>query len=1095
MEHSEKQAAEVKAAIAGLEAQRSVLGDAVVEPALAALRQQLQQLEGSAVERATEEERKIVTIVFADVSGFTAMSEKMDPEEVRGVMNACFESLVPVVRKYEGTIDKFIGDEIMALFGAPVAHENDAERALRAALEMMQAIASFNREHATELGLHIGINTGPVIAGQIGAQARRDYSVMGDAVNLAARLEDASSSGEIFVGPNTHRLTAQLFDFEKIPPLNLKGKAAPVEVYRLVGTKAEPGSVRGIEGLQAPMVGRDREFEEIRSALAELRTGHGAIVAVEGEAGLGKSRLIVEALQSFAEGMASAEGRALSHTAGMSYWMARDLLFNLLKVKAETAPAEIEAALENSVAEVLPEKAADVYPFLARLLEIPLENAMEERVKFLTSEALHGRILQAFRDYVRARATQGPLILFWEDLHWCDPSSLRVLETILPLTSEVALVLLLAYRPDEELVQQMQEQARSACAQGYRRIELSPLTREQSGSLIEGLLKIDNLPDLTRDLMLNRAEGNPFFLEELLRSLLDAGTVIVQNGRVIETRPIQSVEVPETLQGVLMARIDRLTPERKQTLQNAAVIGRVFQQKVLSCLYAEEAKVKQQLDDSLAELQRREFIQSREQKTAEASALQKDEYIFKHAITHDVGYGSMLLARRKELHKRVGEALERLFPDRLDELSATLGYHFQRAETREKAVGYLRQAAERAQATFANTEAIAFYRSALEQADLLLSAGADKKWEQVAAQIRENMGDIELLLGEQEKARSAYQGALRRVPPDDVLWSSRLHRKTAKAWIVSREHEKGEQAYQEAEVVLQSRVSSATEWEQEWLQLQLDRMWLHYWRGEVAAIAALAERIGPLVEAHATPLQRGNFFQGLTLMALRRDRYTAGEETLANAQVSLAAIEESQVIPEISHARFVLGFSYLWAGQFDSAEKWIGDALKLTEKTGDIVLQSRCLTYLTIIQRRRGEVDAVRRYAEQSLGCAAAARMVEYIGMAKGNFAWLHLRQGDIARAYEEGRDGMEKLSQTPQGHILLWVALWPLIGVAIAREQIGEAINYVEKLLVPPQMAIPAALETELRAASEAWKAEDHAATRRCLEKVTDLARNIGYL
>src|SRR5436190_602348 len=219
MANHQSEVEKLNASIAALEAQRTMLGDAVVDPAIAALRQQISQTTAAIEKETPEDERKLVTIVFADISGFTALSEKKDPEEVRSLINACFDRLVPVVQKYEGTIDKFIGDEIMALFGAPVAHEDDPERALRAALEMMEAISCFNKEHHTELGLHIGVNTGPVVTGAIGSQQRREYSVMGDAVNLAARLQDASANGEIYVGPNTHRLTAALFDFEPLPPL------------------------------------------------------------------------------------------------------------------------------------------------------------------------------------------------------------------------------------------------------------------------------------------------------------------------------------------------------------------------------------------------------------------------------------------------------------------------------------------------------------------------------------------------------------------------------------------------------------------------------------------------------------------------------------------------------------------------------------------------------------------------------------------------------------------------------------------------------------------------------------------------------------
>jgi predicted ATPase/class 3 adenylate cyclase len=1088
MSKVDEQAKQLRAAIAGLEAQRSVLGEAVVEPALAALRRQLSELAPSSSDVASDEERKIVTVLFVDVSGFTALSESLDPEAVRGLINACFEYLVPVVQKYEGTIDKFIGDEIMALFGAPTAHENDPERALRTALDLMGAIASFNRARATNLNLHIGVNTGPVIAGKIGSQDRREYSVMGDTVNLAARLEDVSPDGQIYVGSNTYRRTAGIFDFEKLTPLELKGKTKPVEVYRLIGLKSAPMPVRGIGGLSAPLIGRDRELEEIRSGLRAAAEGEGGVRAVTGEAGLGKSRLIAEALHSLPNDARWAEGRALSHTAGMSYWMARDLLYDLLRVKPESRPEMIETALRTSITEVSPGNIDRVYPYLGRLLEVPLPAEVEQRVKLLTSEALQSRILQAFQDYTRAQAAREPLILFWEDVHWCDPSSMRVLEMLLPLTKEVPLLLLLAYRPDDVVVEELQQRVRAACAENSSIIKLSPLTRDQSGSLIQNLLRIENLPKKMRELILDRAEGNPFFLEELLRALLDAGAVAIEQNGVVAIGSIESMDVPETLQGVLMARIDRLTPENKHVLQNAAVIGRVFQHRVLAHL--SEKQSNGHLDDSLIELQRREFIQSPIQKPSE-----EREYVFKHAITHDVAYNSLLVSRRKELHRRAAEAIESLFPERLEELSAALGYHFERAETREKAIYYLRQAAERAQATFANTEALAFYQSGLQQVDFLLAATPNETLEQTAAQTHESIGDIQSLIGRHEQARASFENALRRVPQHNVVWSSRLHRKTAKAWIIERQHKNADDSYNEAEMILQRSASSAAEWHQESLQIQLDRMWLHYWQGKVDEIAELAKRIRPDVEQYATPLQRGNFFQGLTLMALRRDRYTAGEETIANAKISLAAIEQSNVLPEIGHARFVLGFSYLWAGQFDPAHKWLNDALRLTEQTGDVVLQSRCLTYLTVIHRRRGEVEQARACADKSLSSAAGARMIEYVGMAKGNLAWVHLREGDLAAAYADGSEGVEKISQTPQGHILVWVALWPLIGVAIARDQIADAIKHAERLLVPPQMAMTAALEAELRSAVEAWKGNDQRAAKLRLQKGADMARDIGYL
>src|SRR6202030_2459513 len=339
---------EIDASIAALEAQRAALGDAVVDSATAALRQQLSQVHTANGKVRADDERKIVTIVFADISGFTALTEKKDPEEVRGLINACFDRLVPMVQRYEGTIDKFIGDEIMALFGAPVAHEDDPERALRAALEIMEAIKDFNRDHRTDLGLHIGINTGRVFAGAVGAQDHRQYSVMGDAVNLAARLEDASNVGEIFVGPATHRATAALFEFEALPPLSLKGKEAPVVVHRLLGAKSERTSRRGIEGLYAPLTGRDPELQQIRRRIAQLIAGRGCMVSILGEAGLGKSRLVLET-RALAKTTVWAEGRALSYAKGRTYWVARTLILNLLALMPDASATTIAGALERDL--------------------------------------------------------------------------------------------------------------------------------------------------------------------------------------------------------------------------------------------------------------------------------------------------------------------------------------------------------------------------------------------------------------------------------------------------------------------------------------------------------------------------------------------------------------------------------------------------------------------------------------------------------------------------------------------------------------------------------------------------------------------------
>jgi class 3 adenylate cyclase len=326
------------------------------------------------------------------------------PEAVRALMNACFEALVPVIGRFQGFVDKFLGDAILALFGAPVAHENHPEQALRAALAMREALDEFNRARGTDLGLHFGISTGLVVAGGIGSSERQEYSVMGDAVNVAARLEDASERGEILVGPDTQRLSAPLFEFEALPPLALKGKAEPVQVYRLRGLKSQAGPTRGIAGLRSPLVGRDDESERLRAALAALRAGQGATIAVTGEAGLGKSRLVAEARQEALAGeIAWAEGRALSYTESMSYFVARDVLRGLLGVDPEAPPAAVTEAVRSEVRRHCGTEAApEIAPYLARLLDALLTRRCRSGSAICPLKRSRGAWRRRFLDFVRA---------------------------------------------------------------------------------------------------------------------------------------------------------------------------------------------------------------------------------------------------------------------------------------------------------------------------------------------------------------------------------------------------------------------------------------------------------------------------------------------------------------------------------------------------------------------------------------------------------------------------------------------------------------------------------------------------------------------
>ena len=1084
MANPKSEVEKLNASIAALDAQRATLGDAVVDPAITALRQQLSQIASAIEKEASQDERKLVTIVFADISGFTALSEKKDPEEVREMMNACFQSLVPIVQKYEGTIDKFIGDEIMALFGAPIAHEDDPERALRAALEMMDAIAAINRAHGTDLGIHIGINSGPVIAGQIGAENRRDYSVMGDAVNLAARLEDASSRGEIFVGPSTYQQTAHAFEFEKIPPLSLKGKEQPVQVHRLLRAKTTAKSRRGIEGLRTQLVGRDSELEGIQGALDELIHGRGGICAVFGEAGVGKSRLVSEARASATKRFQWAEGRALSYTAGMSYWLARAVLADLLEIESDEPSEKTAAQLKKILSQQT--ESADLYIYLARLFELPLDESMQERVKFLSTEALQARILQAVQDYVRLRAKQRALVLIWEDMHWADPSSLEVFENLLPLTKDAPLLLICIARPDDNPASDLLDRIQKDDASNFHRIDLSPLTDDESRSLFDQILKIDN--ERTRSLILDRAEGNPFFLEELIRSLIDVGALTAGGDRLVATRAISAVDVPETLQSTLMTRIDRLNGPIKFTLQRASVIGRIFQERVLGCLHPDEAT---RLADSLGELRRREFVRLNEDDAVD----QLDrEYLFKHAITHDVAYNSLLLARRRELHKLVAETIEQLFPQRRDDLSATLGYHFERADAPERAIYYLEKAADRARATFANAEAIGFYRSAISQIDRVRESGFSKS--ETGGRLNESLGDILTLTGEHDESRAAFDRGLACLSDASALWRSRILRKIGHTHNWQRHYQDAERSYDLADKELEKESGEKNGgWWEEKVQIQLERMHLLYWQGMATEMRALANQYRTAADAHGTPIQRSKFFLMQSLSLLTGSRYRPSEECLNLAQRAVAASEESSDLSETTHIRFALGLVSLFRGNFADAITHCQSALQMARRCGDLVVEARSLTYLAVAHRRNGDVDLAKQFADQALTLASKLQMAEYIAMARANLAWVAWKNQRLDDCEKLGKRALELWHGMDDPYSFDWMALWPLIATALTRKQIENAIKLAEGLFPESQHPIDDEVMAATKQAIDSWKTGDAALTAAQMKEALGVAERHHYI
>ncbi|MBC8253645.1 MAG: AAA family ATPase, partial [Ardenticatenia bacterium] len=661
-----------------------------------------------------EGERRIVTILFSDVKGSTAMAENLDPEEVMEIMDGAFDVLIEPIYRYEGTLARLMGDAILAFFGAPIAHEDDPERACRAALAIIEGAHRYAAHLEAERGIRgfnvrVGINTGLVVVGEVGSDLRVEYTAMGDAVNLAARMESAAEPGTVLITADTHKSIAPLFETEALRPGRVKGKTEPVSVYRVLATKPAAGKARGIAGLKSPLVGRDFEVAAFTGCVERLLAGQGGIVSVIGEAGLGKSRLVAEIRGQYGTRNTPCvwlEGRTLSFGQTISYWPFQEIIRQYAGITEGDDEGSAWAKLESQVAVLFPEQVAEVLPYLASLLALPVRGEYEAKVKYLDSEAMGRQIFLVSRRFFARLAQAQPLVLVFEDMHWIDQSSAALLEHLLPLVESVPVLFCGVSRPDPHTpAARLRKLAASDYGSRYAEIRLQPLSQAESDKLVRNLLASDTLLPSAQAMILHKAEGNPFFVEEVIHTLIAMGAIVRDSstGRWQVTAAIAQITIPDTLQGVIMARIDRLDEEVKQVLRVASVIGRSFLYRVLRAL----AEADRELDHRLDELQQVELIRER-------SRIPELEYIFKHVLTQEATYASILLQRRRELHTQVGACIETLFAERLEGFYGLLAYHYARAEVWEKAQAYLLKAGDQAGQVAADAEALAHYQQALE---------------------------------------------------------------------------------------------------------------------------------------------------------------------------------------------------------------------------------------------------------------------------------------------------------------------------------------------------------------------------------------------
>jgi class 3 adenylate cyclase len=544
-------------------------------------------------------ERRTVTVLFADVVGSTALAGQLGPEGWMAVMNGALDRITPAIYRYEGTVARLAEDGLWAFFGAPVAHEDDPVRAVKAALDLVATVREYAVEvrarHRVEFAMRACLHTGPVVIGAVGDDLRYEYTAMGATVNLAARLKFAAEPMSVLISEDTHRFVAPLFDTRDLGCIDVKGLPGAVHVYQVQSPRAHPGRLRGLDaaGLQSPMVGRDAELAVLLGLCEAVRAGLGRVALIVGEPGLGKTRLIAEwkaAMAGQAAGQpAWAEAHCLSYGQGLAYHVLRDLVRSTLGVPLLAGEAETQAALLGLTDDLFGPEAGEVRPYLAHLLALKLEEDALERIRLLEPEALQAQILSALRRLFQALAARRPLVLVIEDLHWADPSSIDLLARLLPLASSAPLLFCLVTRPDRDAPGwRLVTAARELLGSSLTEINLQALSEGDSRRLVANLLEIEALSEETRSLILRRAEGNPFFVEEVIRMLIDRGSVVRSEGGWVAASGVDELDIPDNLQGLLLARIDRLPEEIKHTLRVAAVIGRQFPVRVLEQVLEEE---------------------------------------------------------------------------------------------------------------------------------------------------------------------------------------------------------------------------------------------------------------------------------------------------------------------------------------------------------------------------------------------------------------------------------------------------------------------------------------------------------------------------
>jgi len=649
------------------------------------------------------------TVLIAEIVGLSELSAQLTTEKFTSLMNECFEFVIKKIELYGGTVSNLDGENIKAVFGVPESLDEAPVKAIGAAVDLIERFKTFNElnELPNPISLRIGLENGPVIVSAVTTDGQSHFNVFGETVNTASRIRDFAENGQILAGPNLYSKIQKQFEFFAMEPVPVKGQKEPLPIFELIRKKKKEikTDTTSSRMISSEMVGRQAEFEHLQNGIINLINGKGSVINIVGKAGIGKSRLVEEIREKeLVKKVAFLEGRAVSNGKNLSFHPITQIIKSWAGIRDEDSTTVSLTKLQKGIQRVYAEAFDEIFPFIATMMGYRLDGKAKERIKDIEGEALENLILKNLRDLISRASSIRPLVIVIEDAHWSDISSIIFLESLTKLTRKHRILFVNVYRPGhKETGERISKYLEENLKEHSFKINIEPLTQQQSDELINNLLNHINLPKEINDLIIERAAGNPFFIEEVIRSFIDEGLIEIKDDKIVVTDKIKFANIPDSIDNVILSRIERLDEKTKDLLKTASVIGRNFYFKVLE----EATQTIGEIDNKLEYLKDVQLINERKQKD-------EVEFLFKHALAQQATYDSIVEKSRKDLHLKIAGSIEKVFAGRIHESYGTLAHHYSKAGQDEKTEEYLIKAGEESMKSGASSEAVNYLKKALE---------------------------------------------------------------------------------------------------------------------------------------------------------------------------------------------------------------------------------------------------------------------------------------------------------------------------------------------------------------------------------------------